>query len=89
MALPEYEDRMAVLLGENARLREALAFYADKDSYRNRSLDEQRQLTGKDPTVAIRSGSYLVEAPPGRALSDIEMDEHGKRARVALAPAKP
>lgn len=69
-------------------MRAALAFYADPDSYRNRPLDEQRELLGgDDPTISVR-GDFAANAPPGCALSDIQMDRRGHRARTALTLAE-
>lgn len=69
-------------------MRAALAFYADPDSYRNRPLDEQRELLGgDDPTISVR-GDFAANAPPGCALSDIQMDRRGHRARTALTRAE-
>lgn len=73
------ESRLAELEQEAVKV---VGFYADKESYRNRPIDEQRELLkGADPTISI---SGIGEAPRGTALSDIQMDRHGNRARAFL-----
>lgn len=69
-------------LSEMAALKAALAFYANRDNYRNRPIDEQRaRNSGADPVVYK---SRVGDAPAGCALSDIQMDNFGDRARAVL-----
>lgn len=82
----EHEQRIAAesLLAE---ARKALEFYANRDSYRNRPLEEQRALNGdRDPTIAITG---VARAPAGCALSDIQEDRQGDRARAILSRLNP
>lgn len=80
-------DHIEAIRAENERLKGALEFYASEESYRNRPIDEQRKLLdGGDPTIRI---SGVASAPPGTALSDIQMDRHGRRARAVLSGGQP
>ena len=65
-------------------LREVLAFYANRENWRQMSVSEFREkYHSQDPSVSIRGGGREVYAPPGRCLAATELD-HGRLARTAL-----
>lgn len=64
---------------------DALSFYARRESYQELPIDTARRLSGGvDPMTGLHHGTYSVEASPGYALSPIEVDMEGTRARDAL-----
>lgn len=70
---------------EAERLREALAFYACRDNWRQLSVKRFREeRPDEDPTISIRGGGLRLQAPPGFCLSPIDLDRSGSRARAAL-----
>lgn len=62
-----------------------LKFYADPKSYQQQTLEAARAaLGGKDPTISITSGSVHHVARPGFALSPMQHDNDGDKARAML-----
>lgn len=80
-------SRISELEAERDRLREALAFYADSDNYRNFPIDVARKRNGgEDPTTY--NSAIGMSAPFGTALSAIQFDSYGSTARAALGDSE-
>lgn len=65
------EAKLVTAVAENARLREALAFYADKDNHKMR----------REPSYRDR---FSQNIKPGRPKLGRVAEDKGKRARAAL-----
>ena len=82
------EARAEKAEAERDALREALAFYADRENWRQMSVSEFREkYPSQDPSVSIRGDGREVYALPGRCLAATELD-HGRLARAALNAQK-
>lgn len=66
-------------------LIETIKFYASPKSYKHLSLEVMREkLGGKDPSISMSTGGNFYKAPSGFALSEIQHDNNGDKARATL-----